>query len=95
VVTTDLRALQHILSHNEVYQKPAEAQRELTRLLGKGVLVAEGPAHRAQRRALNPAFGPGQLRALTGIFLDKANEVLSVLLYSKDVLTVIASSAMC
>jgi cytochrome P450 len=39
------------------------------------VLVAEGAAHRAQRRVLNPAFGPAQLRALTGVFLDKANEV--------------------
>jgi cytochrome P450 len=44
-------------------------------MMGEGVLIAEGDKHRAQRRLMNPAFGPGQVRELTGIFLDKANEV--------------------
>jgi cytochrome P450 len=49
---------------------------ELARLIGEGgVLVTEGHHHRTQRKMMNPAFGPGQIRELTGIFIDKANEV--------------------
>jgi cytochrome P450 len=74
-LTTDLRALTHVLTHTDVYQKPGHARRMLEQTLGRGVLVAEGDAHRVQRKALNPAFGPGQVRDLTGVMLDKANEV--------------------
>jgi cytochrome P450 len=72
---TDLGAIGHITSHSDVYQKTPEVRRELARLLGEGVLVAEGQAHRRQRRALNPAFGNNQLRELSGVFLNVANEV--------------------
>jgi cytochrome P450 len=44
-------------------------------MFGNSVLIAEGEQHRMQRKLLNPAFGPGQVRDLTGVFLDKANEV--------------------
>jgi cytochrome P450 len=64
-----------VLNHSEVYHKPAAAKALLASILGRGVLIAEDAQHRAQRKALNPAFGPGQLRDLTGVFLDKANEV--------------------
>jgi hypothetical protein len=37
--------------------------------------VAESAPHGAQRRVLNPAFGPAQVRELSLIFLDKSNEV--------------------
>jgi cytochrome P450 len=40
-----------------------------------GVLIAVGTPHRAQRRVLNPAFGPAHVRDLSGIFLDQSNEV--------------------
>jgi hypothetical protein len=50
-------------------------RRFLGRALGWGVLAAEGAPHRAQRRVLNPAFGPAQVRELSGIFLDRSNEV--------------------
>jgi cytochrome P450 len=72
---TDLRALSHVLQRTEVYQKPAPFARFLTRLLGGGILVAEDELHRVQRKAMNPAFGPLQIRDQTGIFLDKANQV--------------------
>jgi cytochrome P450 len=75
VVTTDLRALQHVLAHSDTFEKSLFVRRFLGRALGWGVLVAEGAPHRAQRRVLNPAFGPAQVRELSGIFLDKSNEV--------------------
>jgi cytochrome P450 len=77
LVTSDLRAVQHILSHPEQFQRTAFAQRYLNGSLGYGLLAAAGAAHRAQRRVINPAFGPTQIRELTGIFLDKANKVSS------------------
>jgi hypothetical protein len=78
LLVTDLRAIQHILQDSDAYHKPSTTRAALTHLVGRGVLVTEGDQHRMQRKALNPAFGPGQLRDLTGIFLDKANEVRSI-----------------
>jgi cytochrome P450 len=80
VVTTDPRAVQHILQQPEMYPRPDIVRRILVNMLGEGVLVAQGDAHRVQRKTLSPAFGPAQLRALTGIMLDKTNEVHSPVL---------------
>jgi cytochrome P450 len=91
LLTTDVRAIAHVLQRADIYQKPAHTQRALAQTLGAGLLVAEGDAHRIQRKALNPAFGPSQIRDLTGIMLDKANElrdVLSTLIGSQDTLEV-------
>jgi cytochrome P450 len=78
LLTTDTRALAHILQHTDVYQKPSHTQRALAQMLGEGV------QHRMQRKALNPAFGASQIRDLTGIMLDKANEVRRVVLLLVD-----------
>ncbi|KAI8972453.1 cytochrome P450 [Trametes punicea] len=78
LLTIDTRVVNHILTHSAEYQKPVQAQRTLARLLGKGVLVTEGEQHRQQRRVLNPAFGPSQIRELTEIFVEKAIELRDV-----------------
>jgi cytochrome P450 len=75
---TDLRALSHVLNHTEVYHKPGALTGLIKRMLGSSILVAEDEVHRAQRKVLNPAFGPARLRDQTGVFLDKANEVKHV-----------------
>jgi hypothetical protein len=75
LVTTDLKAIGHILAHPDAFPKPDAAQNFLRYIFGDGLLVSQGAAHRMQRKIMNPAFGPTQLRELTGIFLDKANEV--------------------
>ncbi|KAI0329991.1 cytochrome P450 [Cubamyces sp. BRFM 1775] len=73
--TMDTRALNHILTHSADYQKPEDARRNLARILGRGVLFTEGDQHRQQRRILNPAFGPAQIRELTEIFVQKSAEL--------------------
>jgi cytochrome P450 len=78
--TTDLRAIAHIFQRTDIYQKPELQQRLIGQLLGFGILVTEDERHRIQRKTLNPAFGIGKLRDLTGIFLDKANEVSVLIL---------------
>jgi cytochrome P450 len=71
----DIKALSHVLKRSDIYWKPDTVRRETSRMFGNSVLIAEGEQHRMQRKLLNPAFGPGQVRDLTGVFLDKANEV--------------------
>ncbi|KAK7028653.1 cytochrome P450 [Favolaschia claudopus] len=43
-----------------------------------GVLVTEGDRHRRQRKIMNPAFGPTQIKELTSIFLQKSAEMRDI-----------------
>ncbi|KAJ6457452.1 cytochrome P450 [Mycena vitilis] len=77
--TTDTKALNHFLTNSYIYQKPAPGRRALSRMVGPGVLVAEGDVHRQQRKIMNPAFGAPQVRELTGIFVQKSVELREIL----------------
>ncbi|KAN0094981.1 Cytochrome P450 [Tylopilus felleus] len=77
--TMDLRAINHVLTHSSDYQKPFQARYNLSQLFGEGILFVEGAQHRQQRRIMNPAFGPAQIRALTYIFFAKAVQLRDVL----------------
>ncbi|KAJ6566143.1 cytochrome P450 [Mycena capillaripes] len=74
LLTTDTKAVQHIISNSYVYQKPAMGRHFLGRVVGPGVLVVEGDIHKRQ----NPAFGPAQVRALTGIFVEKSRQLRNI-----------------
>ncbi|KAJ7806958.1 cytochrome P450 [Mycena olivaceomarginata] len=76
--TTDCKALQHILSNSYLYQKPAPRRYVLGRVVGPGVLIVEEDHHKKQRKILNPAFGPAQLRVLTEIFVEKSRQLRDV-----------------
>ncbi|KAJ7042055.1 cytochrome P450 [Mycena alexandri] len=76
--TTDTKAVNHFLTNTNIYEKPAHARYNLSRIVGPGVLVAEGDVHRRQRKIMNPAFGVPQIRELTGIFVDKSNELRDI-----------------
>ncbi|KAF9778944.1 cytochrome P450 [Thelephora terrestris] len=75
--TTDPRAINHVLTHSDEFEKPPVGKAALE-LLGNGLIFAEGERHRKQRRIMNPAFGPGQLRSFTPIFNQKAHEVRNI-----------------
>ncbi|KAN0097939.1 Cytochrome P450 [Tylopilus felleus] len=87
--TMDTRAINHVLTHSNDYQKPAQIRYTLSQILGEGLLFVEGAQHRQQRRIMvirslricpfNPAFGPAQIRELTDIFLEKAVRLRDVL----------------
>ncbi|KII91537.1 hypothetical protein PLICRDRAFT_173371 [Plicaturopsis crispa FD-325 SS-3] len=70
--TTDTKALGHILTHTDDWEKPASIRAHLAPIVGTGILLVEGEQHKLQRKILNPAFGPNQIRALTEIFVDKS-----------------------
>ncbi|CCM05372.1 uncharacterized protein FIBRA_07588 [Fibroporia radiculosa] len=76
--TVDLRAINHILTHSNEYRKPEIVRFKLAALLGEGLLCVEGEQHRQQRRVMNPAFGPAQIRELTEIFVEKAVQLRDV-----------------
>ncbi|KAK4702381.1 hypothetical protein P7C70_g3843, partial [Phenoliferia sp. Uapishka_3] len=68
---TDPAALSHILvTHSYDYPKPQEVRGNLSRILGKGILFAEGEDHRRQKKIMTPAFSPSALRDLTPLFFE-------------------------
>ncbi|KAF9236873.1 cytochrome P450 [Melanogaster broomeanus] len=76
--TMDTRAINHVLIHSTDYQKPSQARYFLSQILGEGVFFVEGAQHRQQRRIMNPAFGPAQIRDLTSIFFTKAIQLRDI-----------------
>ncbi|EIN09989.1 cytochrome P450 [Punctularia strigosozonata HHB-11173 SS5] len=72
----DTRAIQYVLNTAaDDYVKSPEIIFVVQDLLGVGVLLTEGEQHRRQRRILNAAFGPAQIRDLTEIFVQKATQL--------------------
>ncbi|TRM55491.1 cytochrome P450 [Schizophyllum amplum] len=75
ILTTDARALHHIVTRDDIYQKPEPTRYNLARIVGPGVLVLEGDQHKQQRRIMNPAFGSTQIRELTPTFLELSDKL--------------------
>ena len=73
--TEDTTALNYILQHTELFQKPAQTRKGLGKLLGNGLLVAEGHDHKRQRKLLNSSFSPGAVRDMVPIFFEKSYEL--------------------
>lgn len=65
VLVSDHLLLKQLLTTNEYdYIKSPETSDALRRILGNGVLVAEGSTHRHQRKMLNPAFSVNSIRSI-------------------------------
>ncbi|KAK0663039.1 putative cytochrome P450 E-class, group I [Cercophora samala] len=58
-------------THCYDFKKPDILHRFIGDFAGRGLLFAEGEAHRVARRALNPIFGPGSIRRMMGVFWEK------------------------
>ena len=66
-------ALNHMCIKNPYnYPKPDRAKQWMVRILGEGVLLAEGNPHKQQRKALSPGFSTQSIKALTPIFWEKS-----------------------
>ncbi|KAK6992955.1 cytochrome P450 [Favolaschia claudopus] len=74
----DVKAISHIISRSDKYERTPLTRGSLTTLLGSSILSAEGPDHRRHRRALNPAFGVAQIRATTELFVEKAVQLREI-----------------
>ncbi|KAF7293830.1 hypothetical protein HMN09_01178900 [Mycena chlorophos] len=76
--TSDLKALNHIIAHHEIYQRATINRDVSRRLFGEGILYAEQDQHKRHRRVLNPAFGVAQIRIITEIFVEKAAQLRDI-----------------
>lgn len=54
------------------YPKPVRAKLWMVRILGEGVLLAEGQTHVHQRKALAPGFSIASIRGLAPVFWEKS-----------------------
>ncbi|KAF7290990.1 hypothetical protein HMN09_01277800 [Mycena chlorophos] len=76
--TNDLKALNHIVTKHEIYQRAHVSRDIARRIVGEGILSAELDQHKRQRRVLNPAFGVAQVRLLTETFIEKSVQLRDV-----------------
>ncbi|KAK4252240.1 cytochrome P450 [Corynascus novoguineensis] len=69
----DDKGIRHLTVKNAYnYPKPLRAKLWMVRILGEGVLLAEGPEHANQRKTLNPGFSISAIRSFTPVFWEKA-----------------------
>jgi cytochrome P450 len=71
--------LQHILNNWTIYIKPEPSRQALRRILGDGLLTAEGDMHKRQRKVLTPAFATGYIRNSVEAFSEKAEVMVNAL----------------
>ncbi|KAJ7700784.1 cytochrome P450 [Mycena rosella] len=76
--TMDPKALNHVLSNAYTYQKSEVSRYILGKIIGPGILLVEEDVHKKQRKIMNPAFGPAQVRDLTGIFVEKSIQLRDI-----------------
>lgn len=67
-----------------VFKKPDMVKLIVGRILGLGVLLAEGDEHKVQRRKLLPAFGFRRVKDLHPIFWSKAREAVQAMTAACD-----------
>ncbi|KAI1854763.1 hypothetical protein JX266_000881 [Neoarthrinium moseri] len=80
IVLTSPEALHEVLvTKNYSFPKPASLRETAGRFLGLGLILSEGNAHKTQRRNMNPAFAPRQIKALYPLFWDKAREMVEAI----------------
>ncbi|OCL12342.1 cytochrome P450 [Glonium stellatum] len=80
VLLTSTKALAEVLVHrNYDFIKPERLRSGLGRLLGIGILLAEGEEHKRQRRTLMPAFAFRHIKDLYPIFWKKSKELIEAM----------------
>ncbi|KAF2870321.1 cytochrome P450 [Massariosphaeria phaeospora] len=76
ILITSPKALAEVLAQkNYEFIKPQRLRAGLGRLLGVGILLAEGDEHKRQRRALMPAFSFRHVKDLYPVFWSKSREM--------------------
>ncbi|KAG0045934.1 hypothetical protein BGZ83_008843 [Gryganskiella cystojenkinii] len=77
ILVADPKAIQHVFNtHSYNYEKPDRVKRLLGQVIGNGVLLAEGDAHKKQRKMLNPAFSHRHIKDMVPVMTIPA-ETLS------------------
>ncbi|KAL8998338.1 MAG: hypothetical protein Q9169_002551 [Polycauliona sp. 2 TL-2023] len=80
ILITRTKALAEVLAtKNYDFIKPAQIRNGLGRLLGIGILLAEGDEHKVQRKNLMPAFAYRHIKDLYPVFWAKSSEMVKAL----------------
>ncbi len=76
VLVTSPKALGEVLvTKNYDFVKPSHFRHNLGRILGIGILLAEGEEHKLQRKNLMPAFAYRHIKDLYSVFWSKSREM--------------------
>jgi cytochrome P450 len=77
LLATNHQAMLDIMSTNTYdFEKPWRVRDFLARIIGFGLILSEGAAHKKQRKALTPAFNVKNIRSLYGLMWEKTGELL-------------------
>ena len=77
MLLTSPKALAEVLMTNSyAFKKPDQVTISSRRILGYGLLLAEGDEHKSQRRNLMPAFSFRHIKDLYPVFWQKSREVV-------------------
>ncbi|KAL8799600.1 MAG: hypothetical protein Q9182_005776 [Xanthomendoza sp. 2 TL-2023] len=80
LLITGPKALAEVLTIKSYdFIKPAQIRNGLGRLLGVGILLAEGEEHKVQRKNLMPAFAYRHVKDLYPVFWAKSSEMVKAL----------------
>lgn len=80
LLITDPKALGEVLvTKNYDFVKPSHFRNGLGRILGIGILLAEGDEHKRQRKNLMPAFAYRHIKDLYPVFWSKSRELVGCL----------------
>ena len=80
VLVTDPDAVHDILTIRPYsFIKPPAISKIIRSLLGNGIIVVEGDAHKTQKKAIQPAFKVRKIKDLYPIFQSKTDELVGTL----------------
>ncbi|KAL8679912.1 MAG: hypothetical protein Q9186_003826 [Xanthomendoza sp. 1 TL-2023] len=80
LLITGPKALAEVLTIKSYdFTKPAQVRDGIGRLLGIGILLAEGEEHKVQRKNLMPAFAYRHIKDLYPVFWAKSSEMVKAL----------------
>ncbi|KAK6865635.1 hypothetical protein PG995_002163 [Apiospora arundinis] len=80
IMPTSPKALADVLvTRNYDFEKPSQIRKSIGRILGIGVLLAEGDQHKMQRRNLMPAFAFRHIKDLYPVFWQKSREAIQAM----------------
>ncbi|KAF9407653.1 hypothetical protein BGZ94_002614 [Podila epigama] len=79
IFIADPKAIQHVfVTHSYDYIKPPRFIKFMSETVGHGVLLAEGDAHRKQRKMLNPAFAHKHIKEMVFIMAKPASTLARI-----------------
>lgn len=72
MVTSPKSLAEVLVTKNYDFQKPAQVRHTIGRILGFGILLAEGEVHKVQRKNLLPSFAFRHIKDLYPLFWEKS-----------------------